>query len=491
MFVEVFLFVALLLVYAIVKDSKPKGMPPGPLEIPFIGNMPIESSKQVEDLRKKYGDIFTVRLGLERTVVVSDYKTGKELMASSDCVDRPDLFKLFAVCPEESGGLVGSNGLQWVHDRRFVLRHLRDLGMGKTHLEKAIHEEARALVDDIKSSNGKPIQFPISFRTAVLNVIWQLVAGKRYEFNSPDVEQIFQLFEEFRDQSMFVFIEGFFPIVSYLPRFIKTKFGDIDIMERFRNEMKRIIYKCIEEHQENLDESNPRDLIDDYLIEMKNNNDDDSFRLGALTQIISDLFGAGSDTVTNNLRFVVLYMLQYPDVVAKCQQEIDRVVAPGALVSIHDKPRLPYVEAFANEALRKASMIFMNVQRMTSKDIPALGYVIPKGTTVTVNSFHVHHDGSFWDDPETFKPERFLDENGKFHQKNARVFAFGSGKRQCLGEPLARMEFFLFSAALLQNFTVHLPEGAVLKGIKDSVGVRTVHNQKFIYKAREMLKLQG
>ena len=40
-------------------------------------------------------------------------------------------------------GLLGSNGPQWVHERRFALRNLRNLGMGKSNLEIAINQEAQ------------------------------------------------------------------------------------------------------------------------------------------------------------------------------------------------------------------------------------------------------------------------------------------------------------------------------------------------------------
>ena len=75
-------------------------------------------------------------------------------------------------------GVTMSNGAQWQHDRRFFLRNLRNLGMGKSYLEGAINIEAEALVEDLKSYKNKAINYPTSFRTAPLNIIWQMVASK-------------------------------------------------------------------------------------------------------------------------------------------------------------------------------------------------------------------------------------------------------------------------------------------------------------------------
>ena len=138
-------------------------------------------------------------------------------------------------------GLVSANGLQWVHDRRFVLRHLRDLGMGKTYIENAIQDEAKALVEDLKSLNEKPSTYPDSLRTAVLNIIWQLVSGKRYDLKSKEVERIYAITEKFRQASFAMFFEGFFPIFKILPQSIRYYMFKVNIVDEFRQEMKRII----------------------------------------------------------------------------------------------------------------------------------------------------------------------------------------------------------------------------------------------------------
>nr|XP_053646592.1 cytochrome P450 2L1-like [Cherax quadricarinatus] len=68
-----------------------------------------------------------------------------------------------------------------------------------------------------------------------------------------------------------------------------------------------------------------------------------------------------------------------------------------------------------------------------------------------------HEDPNYWQNPHKFNPSRFLDDSGKFVSQKEGFFPFGTGRRQCLGESLARMELFIFSAALLQNFTFSPP----------------------------------
>ena len=67
-------------------------------------------------------------------------------------------------------------------------------------------------------------------------------------------------------------------------------------------------------------------------------------------------------------------------------------------------------------------------------------------------------DEDIFDQPREFRPERFLDTHGQF-VKHPSMIPFGIGKRNCLGEILARQELFLFTAVLIQNFKFVLPDG--------------------------------
>ena len=72
------------------------------------------------------------------------------------------------------------------------------------------------------------------------------------------------------------------------------------------------------------------------------------------------------------------------------------------------------------------------------------------------NIWAVHNDSDVWDEPEKFKPERFLDENGDFIQSKD-IIPFSIGPRYCLGEKLARMEIFLFLVSIVQKFEILPP----------------------------------
>ena len=107
------------------------------------------------------------------------------------------------------------------------------------------------------------------------------------------------------------------------------------------------------------------------------------------------------------------------------------------------------------ETQRFCNLVSVNVFHRTTKDTEIRGYKIPESTVITHQVSTVLMDERYFPEPETFKPERFLDKNGKFFQP-VELIPFGVGKRACLGEGLARLELFLFAANIANQFKVSL-----------------------------------
>jgi len=96
-------------------------------------------------------------------------------------------------------------------------------------------------------------------------------------------------------------------------------------------------------------------------------------------------------------------------------------------------------------------------------------HLIPAGTSVVPLLYAVHMDPELWDNPEAFRPSRFLSADGKVSQPRF-FMPFGVGRRKCLGEVLARMEIFLFFASLMHTFNLCLPEGVPLPSLEGNIG---------------------
>ncbi|XP_042870721.1 cytochrome P450 2L1-like isoform X2 [Penaeus japonicus] len=472
MLTEALLGVLLLVLLFAFVNRRPENLPPGLWGLPIIGKLPSDEESlydQVERLKKKFGNIVSWRMGSRIFIFFCDYKTIKAAFAKPEFADRPDLYSLTVFNRFTETGIIISSGLIWQNNRRFTLRHLRDLGMGKTRLEEAIQHEAVCLVEDFARHTGRPGPLPWSINVAVLNVIWQMVAGKRFEVNDFEIQKLSKLssssFEDFQAIKWFDFMPWLVPLV---PHFLKKWTGVLKVTDKVQV-ISQHMAKHVKEHQATLDPENPRDYIDAYLLEMEARKDDpqSTMSIEDLLCCLSDLFNAGSETTSSTLRWALLYLAKYPEVQAKVQREIDSVVPRDVLPSILQKNSMPYLEAATLEVHRVASFLRNGVHHACSKETQFEGYTIPKGAVLLGHQEGCHMDPAYWEKPYEFHPEHFLDDQGKVLSKKEGFLPFGLGRRQCLGESLARMEIFVLLSALLQNFTFSAPEGQEISVEKD------------------------
>ena len=142
----------------------------------------------------------------------------------------------------------------------------------------------------------------------------------------------------------------------------------------------------------------------------------------------------------------------------RLQTDINKVVPDARLPSLDDKAKLPYIEAFIMELLRITNIAPFGLPHAVQGDSVFDGYRIPKDCSILFNFQSVHLDPTNYIDPLAFKPERFLDSSGKVVKLKEHM-AFGAGRGLCLGEPVAKIEIFLFLTAMLKEFDF-LPEEA-------------------------------
>ncbi|KAL7640132.1 UNVERIFIED_CONTAM: hypothetical protein RMT77_009546 [Armadillidium vulgare] len=468
MIVEIILLTCItLILWNIFK--KPADYPPGPWGLPLFGSIPFNVSKietQLEELRKKHRTIFSWRIGSKLIVFLCQPKLIKEAFQSQVFSDRPDLI-LFTMLEghKEKLGIGGSNGVRWHNNRRFTLRHLKDLGMGKSKIVSAVQYEATEFVKTMKKQAGTPAPVPEALNPAIFNVLWQMVASKRYEFDDEELLEIHHLVQETRENIAPMMIIDIFPWVkTILPEFFLNFFTKKDKHTNLAKLLEFKLTKLVDDHVETLDVNNSRDYIDEYLIEMEKKKDDpdSTMSIKDLVTCIADLLGAGLDTTSISITWGIFYLASFPEVQTKLQKEIDEVIPKGTLISLEHKSRLPYTEAFLAEVLRYSSLAAFGAFHSVSTDTKFSGYTIPKGSVVAPMYASVHFDPKYFPSPNEFKPERFLSSEGKFENPKEGFFPFGNGKRQCLGESLARMQLFIFLVTMVQELHFSPPPNKTL-----------------------------
>ncbi|CAO2601475.1 Cytochrome P450 2D26 [Lemmus lemmus] len=438
--------------------------PPGPVPLPGLGNLlqvDFENMPySVYKLRQRYGDVFSLQMAWKPVVVINGLKAVREVLVTcgEDTADRPpmSIFNHLGYGPTSKGVVFAPYGPEWREQRRFSVSTMRDFGLGKKSLEQWVTEEAGHLCDAFTQEAGQPFNPTTLLNKGVCNVISSLIYAQRFEYEDPFLNRLIKTLQEsFGEDTGFVSeVLNTFPILLRIPGLIDKVFAGQKIFMDMVDDI-------VAEHRRTRDPAQPpRDLTDAFLAEVEKakGNPESSFNDANLRLVVFDLFGAGMVTSTTTLSWALLLMILHPDVQRRVQQEIDEVIGQVRHPEMADQARMPYTNAVIHEVQRFADIIPTNVPRMTTRDIEVQGFLIPKGTTLLTNLSSVLKDETVWEKPLHFYPEHFLDAQGHFVKHEA-FMPFSAGRRACLGEPLARMELFLFFTCLLQRFSFSVPSG--------------------------------
>ena len=319
-------------------------------------------------------------------------------------------------------GIIASDNEPWKEQRKFSLTVLRSFGVGKRSFEDQIAVETGFLMEEIDSLNSHPFNPTHLLCNAVSNVICSVVFGKRYEYDDAEFKRLLYLVENKIASPIEMLAILAFPFLLKVPYFPKNNLTcTAELRLKFRN--------IVAEHLKSFDANNMRDFVDAYIKEMNERTEQrQKTHLSdlELLAVLDDLFLAGTETTSTTLRWAILYMIAFPDVQRKVHEEIDRVVGRNRLPKLSDKGNLPYTDAVIHEVQRFGSIVHIIAPRCTNSDVNLHGFTIPKKSTVICNLFSTTRDSSVWQDPDDFRPERFLDESVMIVKVKEHI-VFGAG----------------------------------------------------------------
>lgn len=431
--------------------GRPKGLPPGPTCYPIIGNVglfkPSEAVKANRRLRKQYGDIYTIMFFHKPIITVHGYDNIRELMVKNVdmFLDRP--ITIINGVFNKGKGLMWSSGSLWEEQRKFALATLSKMGFGKRCLQGQIMEEVDCLMDEVEKFENQPFDIHHTLNTAVSNVICSLLFGKRFDHEDAKFKNLIKLLDKMfatTNPSSPAFV---FPLLRFLPgsgfHNMEKIFGDID---EFTEEI-------IKEHKKKFEENQMNNFVDGFLTKQTHDGNS-TFTDKQLIIIVREFFGAGTETTSTTLRWALLFLIHHREWQKDLRGDVETLIGKNQ-PTMENKENLPRIEAFILEVQRHANLAPFGIPHTPREDFIYNGYLLPKGTCINFALDSVMMDSEIFPDPFVFKPERFLDENGKCQgEQKDKLIPFSIGKRSCLGESLAKMELFLFLTRFLQRFEI-------------------------------------
>lgn len=176
------------------------------------------------------------------------------------------------------------------------------------------------------------------------------------------------------------------------------------------------IYREIIEEQKNLDIKEVSNFIQAFLLEkskrasedQENFYNDDQFHY-----LLADIFGASLDTTLTTLRWYLLYVAVHQEHQTKLRQLLNEA-STNDLPTLEEITSVPYFEASIAEVQRIRSVVPVGIPHGSLEELEIGEYKVPKSTMIIPLQWAIHMDEKNWDEPHIFKPERFINEEGKF-----------------------------------------------------------------------------
>ncbi|CAN0921600.1 Cytochrome P450 71D8 [Linum grandiflorum] len=450
------------------RSKRASNLPPGPWKLPIIGNLhqlmvPKPPHQRLRELAKKYGPVMHLQLGEAGHVVVSSAEAAKEVLKTHDAAiaSRPFILAANIIYNGGKGISFTPYGDYWKLMRKVATSEL--LSNTRVLSYRSIREEELSHNLVARLTNSTTIDFAEVLFPAMNRVIARCAFGVVRENTKTFMDNV---------SSGSDFLSGFnltdlYPSLKFLPAVtgIRAK------VTRLHRQVDALIQEIVNEHKAARKiaagknrQQEADDLIDVLLNLLENCTDvqlESSLTDEHIKAVISELFLAASGTLAVTMEWTMSELMKNPRVLQKAQEEIRQMMSAGKKKVIEEQglDDLKYMNAVIKEALRLHPAGPLLVPRESIEDVVIDGYMIPTGTRVMINVWAIGRDPSYWDDPETFYPERFLDCTTDFKGRDFEFIPFGAGRRMCSGMAFGVAIVQLALANLLYHFDWKLPGG--------------------------------
>lgn len=430
-------------------------LPPGPKSVPFIGNLHQISFHSQElcfaDWGRIFGDVVYFKIFGRPMVVLNTLKAAQDLMEqrSVNYSCRPRFVLLAEMMGWDSSLPQLPYGPRFRKHRRLILDHFN---RGVNSFRPTQRDEAYILLRDLLET---PDAFLQHIRRFAAGTIMKITYGHTVRSND---ELYVRLAEEAGMDTVTGGSPGsvlvdFFPALRHIPTWMPGagfKRHALRTRIKVRN-MHDTPYEMVRKATAagTAIPSFTSTLISDNLAAGTSPVHDEEDIKG----VAGTLYGAAADTTSATLATFFLAMILHPEVFAKAQAEIDRVVGTDRLPDFQDRTSLPYVESLVKEVYRWHCPVPLAVPHRSIKDDQYRGYDIPADTMIIPNVWAMTRDEQMYPEADLFNPERFMNQNGKeADQTDPRDFIFGFGRRECPGKVFADANVWLVSACIIAAF---------------------------------------
>ncbi|XP_020579445.1 cytochrome P450 71A1-like [Phalaenopsis equestris] len=444
-----------------------KKLPPCPRGLPLLGNLHQLGSfphRSLNSLSKQYGPLILLRLGIVApTVVISSAELAEQVMKTQDLIfaSRPPSSMANHLLYNSTDIAFSPYNDYWRMMKKISIVHLLSSRRVQSY-KRVRQEEIDLLIEEIRTASAAAEAVNLSKRLGVLtnDIICRVALGRKYSGETR--------FREMLDE--FQRLLGSFPMADFIPwlGWVDRVIGLEGRARRTSRELDQFLERVLEEHLSRKKSSNAigsskecEDLVDVLLsVKDEHGSEDADIPLGKehIKALILEMFAAGTDTTITTLEWVMAELIKHPILIQKVQREIRETLGSKQVIEEEDIDKLTYLKATIKETLRLHVPVALLVPRLTTEDTQLKGYDIPVGTRIIINAWGIARDPNYWDTPDEFRPDRFINSNVDFRGQHFQLTPFGAGRRACPGIGFAIAVIECTLAKLLQVFDWEVPE---------------------------------
>ncbi|KAL9544497.1 hypothetical protein MBANPS3_007598 [Mucor bainieri] len=415
------------------------------------------SAHKIAEWHKELGPILRVKMGNEDWIYVADAGMAHELFTSEDSLassSSPHFMFGNGTHSGEKGHIAFDNDdAKWRDVRSAMLHFLSPTSLTQPDILQGLQEEAQKTVDKLidKTQQHGSVN-PLSLiRGNSISIILATSFGQQGERSLQD--PLYRcLVYKYGAYLQYPSLWKPWYWMAHLRRF----FGrDTSPMNTLYRPLQRVIQRARKSDQDNVVKR--IDLLkEEYTID----EHDVTMISGKLYHEACELLVAGTDALSSATAWTLAILCHHPDVQQHLAREIDVFFRKNyRFPTIGDLPRLPYYNALLKECLRFRPPVYFGIPRKANEDVVCRNYLIPKGSTVVGNIHAISNDNYLIQNPEKFLPERFQYDSRTLHdgandEGSEEHYAFGWGKRLCLGVALAKIQMFNIVTRVMSRCTI-------------------------------------
>ncbi|WCJ35133.1 cytochrome P450 family 71 subfamily B polypeptide 26 [Euphorbia peplus] len=464
------------------KTQKNLNPPPGPKGLPIIGNLhQLDNSTlhhHLWQLSQTFGPLMSLRLGSQKLLVVSSAQTAKHVLKTYDLI--------FCSRPSFSGQQkLSYNGLDlafapfdsyWREIRKICVVYL--FNSIRVQSFRPVREfEVNHMIVKISalSNSNKVVNLSEVMMALTSTIICRVAFGKRYEEEGIERSRFQGLLNDTQALFMSFFVGDYFPGFGFVDRLtglrgvLDKNFRDFDVFYD----------KIIEEH---LDEKRVKPEQEDILDVLLGLWKDRSFKVQLtfehIKAVLMNVFVGGTDTSAATVVWAMTFLMKNPKTMKKAQDEVRNIIQNKGFVDEDDVQKLPYLKAIVKETMRLQPTAPLLVPRQVSQYCKLEGYDIEEKTIVYVNAYAIGRDPQAWENPDEFRPERFVGSDIDMKGQDYELIPFGAGRRICPGIFMGISTVELSLANLLYKFNWEMPDGIKREDLDmDTLAGITMHKK--------------